>query len=264
MAGRVVVAVLGVQGGFRMSHLLKKIPYPIYRIVQPLMTRIRDRRARRLYASFAKKGDLCFDVGANIGDRLEILLQLGCKVVAVEPQSSLMEIVKRRFEGNSKAILVQAALGGQEGRSEIMISDSHTLSSMSGKWIEAVRGSGRFGATTWSGRQEVRVTTLDVLIREYGVPAFVKIDVEGYEYEVIQGLSRPVPAISFEFVPEYIDVPFLCIDHLQKIGKVEFNYSLFEEMKLKSRDWVPADSLKKLLSVYKDPVVFGDIYARFC
>jgi len=245
-----------------MRHATKRIPYPIYRLIQPLVEFIRDKKAARLYKTFVKKGDLCFDVGANVGNRLEILLQLGCRVVAVEPQSKLTEILTTRFGGNPKAIILQKALGEAEGQGEIMISDASTVSSLSKDWIEAVKGSGRFSTTAWDKKEAVRLTTLNRLIEEHGVPAFIKIDVEGYEYEVIKGLSKLVPMISFEFVPEYMEMAFRSIDHLQQIGNVEFNYSLFEEMKMKSPDWVPAERLKALLSRYRDPITFGDIYAR--
>ena len=245
-----------------MSHLLKKIPYPIYRLVRPLMERIRNRKAAQLYGSFAGKGELCFDVGANVGNRLDILLRLGCRVVAIEPQARLAAVLQERFGGNPRAVFLQKALGEREGESEIMISDADTVSSLSKDWIAAVKGSGRFASISWDKTQKVSITTLDKLIAEHGVPAFIKIDVEGYEYEVLKGLTRPVPMISFEFVPEYIEKAFLCVDHLEKIENAEFNYSLFEEMTMKSPDWVKADALKALLSQYKDPVTFGDVYAR--
>ena len=45
----------------------------------------------------------------------------------------------------------------------------------------------------------VPVTTLDALIERHGVPSFVKVDAEGFEEEVLQGLSRSIKALSFEF-----------------------------------------------------------------
>ena len=58
------------------------------------------RRARRFYGALVRPGDLCFDIGAHLGDRTAHFLTLGARVVAVEPQPQLMALLRRRFGRN--------------------------------------------------------------------------------------------------------------------------------------------------------------------
>ena len=81
-------------------------------------------------------------------------------------------------------------LGANPSVVELKISDAHVLSSMSNRWIESTTQSGRFSSYNWNKSIDVKVDTLDNMFTKFGVPRFVKIDVEGYELEVLQGLSR--------------------------------------------------------------------------
>src|SRR6185436_2583802 len=139
---------------------------------------------------------------------------LGAKVVAVEPQPSCASILLEAFGGTPGLEIVQEALGSVPGTAQLALSDATTLSSMSRGWVDAVRSSGRFAEYRWSRSIEVPVTTLDALIARHGRPAFVKIDVEGFELEVLRGLSAPLPALSFEFTPEWSDSAEACVEHL--------------------------------------------------
>lgn len=217
----------------------------------------------RFYSQFIKKGDLCFDVGANIGDKTEIFLQLGSAVVAVEHQKSCWRVLKRRFRNND-VYVVSEALDKCVGSKEFFIDRSHTISSMSRQWIDNVRKSGRFSTHTWKDKMIAETTTLDALIAEYGNPAFCKIDVEGSEYEVLQGLSKPVNIVSFEFISEFIKPLLNCVHHLAKLGKYEFNYSLGESMEFGLPQWVDADRITVVLQALTGNLDSqGDVYARF-
>jgi len=157
------------------------------------------------------------------------------------------------------------AIGEQQiGAKEFFIDRSHTLSSMSKEWIAIVRGSGRFSNHRWDDKVTVETTTLDLLIKEYGRPSFCKIDVEGFEFEVIQGLSQPVNMLSFEFIPEYPDPVLTSIEYLSKLGNAEFNYSLAESTSFALPRWNNADDMASIfLALPRDSVNFGDIYVRF-
>ncbi|MBZ5684381.1 MAG: FkbM family methyltransferase [Acidobacteriia bacterium] len=217
----------------------------------------------RLYRQFMGMNDLVFDIGANAGNRTKVFAQLSKQVIAVEPQPSCVKSLQAQFSANPKIRVVPKALGAREGSAEIMISNATVISSLSPAWVQAVRESGRFSQFTWAGKGTVEVTTLDSLIEEFGSPGFIKIDVEGYEFEVLSGLSRPVRALSFEFVPEYLAAAFQCIERLCSLGNTEFNYSLGESMKLALRSWVPRDQITSALLKYTgDNHVFGDVYAR--
>jgi hypothetical protein len=127
--------------------------------------------------------------------------------------------------------------------------------------VRRVQSSGRFRPYVWDNRSVVQMTTLDELIGEYGKPNFCKIDVEGYESRVLAGLSQPLPVLSFEFVPEFVQDTLDCIDHLDKLGVSAFNYSIGESMQLAQRAWVDAGEIGRMLTDLPERT-FGDVYAR--
>lgn len=182
-----------------------------------------DQKMLEFYSQFISRGALCFDVGANRGNRVKIFLKLHENIVAIEPQNNCVKILRTGYGNNKRLTVVQKALGESEGEAEIMISNANSISSLSPEWVEAVRHSRRFSEYRWNMKQIVPLTTLDRLIEQYGTPSFIKIDVEGFEYQVIKGLSQPVKALSLEFTPEFIESTFKCIDHLQRLGDIELN-----------------------------------------
>ncbi|GAI57662.1 unnamed protein product, partial [marine sediment metagenome] len=208
----------------------------VYVVVLAISNVLSRRKLLRFYSQFVNEGDLCFDIGANIGNRIGVFLKLGATVVAVEPQNSCMRKLLKKYGNNNKVFLVHKALGSREGKGNLILSNSHTVSSMSKEWIDCVRDSDMFFTSTsafqWHENVTVPVTTLDKLIRKYGSPAVCKIDVEGFEYQVIKGLSQPAEMISFEFTPtpKLINRSIESIKHLSAIGNVQFNYSFGESM----------------------------------
>jgi len=243
--------------------------YPVLKYIRlklfPSQAQIDDRRlvAGRVsfYRQFLLKGDLCFDVGANIGNRTEVFLEIGCKVVAVEPQVDCSQILKYRFGG--KVIVIQKALGEKQMEGTLFVSDTSEISSLSTDWINSVSKS-RFINRTWTREQKVNITTLDSLIFQYGVPKFCKIDVEGYEFEVLKGLSHPIPVISFEYtIPEKVENVQQCLERLSTIGSFECNFTIGEKMEFESDRWLSPGGLVKQLHLVSTTGLFGDIYVRF-
>jgi FkbM family methyltransferase len=223
-----------------------------------------DQEMMEFYSNFISPGALCFDVGANVGNRVKIFLSLGARVVAIEPQEQCVKVLRNLYGENRRLTLVEKALGARQGQAEIKVANDDVISSMSPEWINAVRKSGRFSNYRWDAGRTVDVTTLDRLIEEYGIPAFVKIDVEGFEYEVVKGLSSSVKALSLEFTPEFLDSTYNCLGYLGRLGKITLNYSLGESMQLALDKWVRADEMIGILSRFKaDYRIFGDVYVRF-
>lgn len=219
-------------------------------------------KRKHFYSSFVKKDDLCFDVGANIGNRIIPLLQIGARIVAVEPQESCYKYLEYKF--GKKIEIVKKGLGEIKSIKEFHISEYSVISSFSDEWIDSVKN-GRFKGEKWNKTVKVEMTTLDNLIEKYGLPVFIKIDVEGYESEVLSGLSKSVGMISFEYtVPEQSHKAMKCIDQLEKINpQAVFNYSIGESMIFASEEWLTVDQIKsRIISSDFASNGFGDIYVR--
>jgi FkbM family methyltransferase len=162
---------------------------------EALERRRQRRRMQSFYTAFVRPGGLVFDIGANVGNRVEIFLDLGARVVAVEPQAHCVDVLRSRWPGQPRLKVIAKAVGPVVGRASMYVGEADTLTTLSSRWTEATRASGRFSAYHCEETQEVDVTTLDRMIDEFGVPAFCKIDVEGFEPEVLAGPTRPLPSV---------------------------------------------------------------------
>ena len=131
-------------------------------------------------------GDLFFDVGAHVGDKSQQFLNKKLKVLMIEPLPKCVEQLKLKFKNNKNIKILQKALGKKKGNTNLMINSKvPTLSTMSDHWKK-----GRFSNHTWDSEILVEVTTLDELIKTYGLPSYIKIDVEGFELDVLMGLTQ--------------------------------------------------------------------------
>lgn len=214
------------------------------------------------YSNIVSKGQLVYDVGANVGNRVNVLLAIGARVVAVEPQKNCIETLHKKF--GDRIDVVGMGLGAEESEKDLYIADYSTISSMAEDWIESVKQS-RFKQHNWEKKEKVKITTLDKLIEKFGLPQFCKIDVEGYEVEVLKGLHQPIPVISFEYtVPEQNQKLAECLRLCQSLSPdYLFNYSVGEGMVYELDNFIPFDSF--IQHVATDGFIktgFGDIYVK--
>jgi FkbM family methyltransferase len=222
----------------------------------------RQRRLRTLYGQFVRNGDLVFDIGAHLGNRTRAFAALGCRVVAVEPQPHVARVLRRLVGGRPNVRVVECAVTRTPGRATLAVSErTPTVSSLASEWRDARAKDPDFADVSWNQTFDVAATTLDTLIQEHGRPAFVKIDVEGAELDVLQGLSCTVPTVSFEFLPQAMEAAGACCERLAALGPYRFNWSLAESSRLVSREWMDGPTLVKALRAAA-PRRHGDIYAR--
>ncbi len=246
----------------RLLHALTP-PALAWRLGRSAREKLELKNFKALYSGFLKPGDLCFDIGANLGNRLRGFRALGCKVIAVEPQASCIHELKRNFGSDAGISIIPKAAGKEIGKSILRVSSVHVLSSMSENFINSTRSSGRFDGVEWGREESVEVITLEKLIEEYGMPKFIKIDVEGHEPEVLAGLGSAVPALSFEWVPELFSHALACIERLESLGLYEYNLSWGESMRFSRPEWRSAESMLQIIGEFQgENLLFGDIYAR--
>jgi len=221
------------------------------------------RRLRRFYRPFVRPEALSFDIGAHLGSRSRAFLDLGARVVALEPQPACAAYLRKRWGGEPRFTLVAKAIGGQAGCAWLHLNRLNpTISTLSPVEWRAAMAASAFRREHWEDRVEVEVTTLDRLIEEYGTPDFVKIDVEGFEAQALAGLSHPLPALSFEFISFDTAGALACLRRLAALGDYRFNWSLRERLRLESPEWVPALRVEHMLDGLGSSAVAGDIYAR--
>lgn len=218
---------------------------------------------QRFYRQFISPGDLAFDIGAHVGNRPAAILGIGARVVAVEPQPLMAATLRSLYARCDGFHLVNKAVGEKAGWAEMRVSSqTPTVSTLSTGWIDAVQRAESFTRIQWDRRLPVDVTTLDNLISEFGKPVFCKIDIEGYELEALRGLSQPLPAISFEYLPPTKDKAMACIDRLLELGPYSFNVIHAEYPRFSLPDWVDAPAVRAWLLGRDVNDRAGEVYAR--
>jgi FkbM family methyltransferase len=223
-----------------------------------------ERRAAMvlLYGRFVKSGDLVFDIGAHVGDRIAAFRRLGARVVAVEPQPALIKTLKLLY-GRDRAVTIEPlAVAGRPGMIELKLNlDNPTVSTASDALVQATHGARGWKGQKWTKTIGVPVITLDALIKRHGTPAFIKIDVEGLEAEVLAGLSHAIPALSFEFTTIQLTVATDCIARCATLGYARYNAILGERHALIHPDWLSAEEITDWLACLPAEANSGDVYA---
>lgn len=215
------------------------------------------KRRRRFYSQMISRGDLCFDIGANVGTRTSVFRALGATVVAVEPQPQLAEYLRRRYP--THVVVIEAGAGSAEGKRTLHMATSHTVATMSDRFV-AISSDGRFGSDVqWTDDIDVPVTTLDALIGRHGRPSFIKIDVEGSEVDVLRGLSTSVQWISFEYTKDLHDNAERCIDVINALGDYHYCYSSGESYEWLLPTFGPPEGV---LAAAHARAPWGDVYAQ--
>lgn len=210
-----------------------------------------------LYESLLSPGDLCFDVGANVGDKSEAMLKVGAQVVAFEPNPLVVPELRARCGQHPRWTLVEAALGSAAAIATFYAQREHSQSSLARGWENGeVIGSFR-----------VPVVTLDAAISSFGSPRYCKIDVEGWESEVLLGLNQPIPLISFEFHldAEGVGKAKSCLERLSAFGSSRINVIPAEGSTFHFDNWIPLEVFLKGFPENLQPWPgnpYGDMFVR--
>lgn len=224
--------------------------------------RAREAAMDRLYGAFLRPGDLAFDIGAHVGDRVSSFRRLGARVVALEPQPGPARVIRLIHRRDPLVTLLEAACGDHEGSITLRINSANpTVSTASAAFINAAAGARGWEGQAWDREIVVPCTTLDKLIARHGLPRLLKIDVEGFEAHVLAGLTKRVPVISFEFTTIQRDVAEACLVLLETLGPYRFNVAIGESQRLEFDEPASAEAMGRYLRDLPHSANSGDVYA---
>jgi FkbM family methyltransferase len=182
------------------------------------------------YKNILEDGDkgLIFDVGANSGYKTSIFCKISKKVLAFEPSNICCQILRKRFR-HSNVEIFNCALGSEKSSLDYYEIEGHEgYSSLSTKHIETTVADRNLVDIKSIKPKKVSVEIIEDYITKFGKPHYIKIDVEGFEYEVIKGLKTPVSLLSFESnLPEFSKESIEIINYLSQLSnnKYLFNFT---------------------------------------
>lgn len=237
--------------------LISKVIKPLGRTI---MMPFWKKKASEFIKGTVKPGQLVFDVGAHEGNKADLFLQAGAKVVCFEPQKDLAAKLRQRFANRKDITVVERGLADKEGVLTLYISSEETMvSTLSSDWKEGV-----FSNYKYDKEIQIQTTTLDKMIAQHGLPDYAKIDVEGFEINVLSGLSQAVPLLSIEWSSKSLDLTEKCIRHLESLGYRQFNVAFGETFKFGFDTWATGDQLMTHLRKPEEELLWGwgDIYAK--
>lgn len=210
-----------------------------------------------------KPGDLVFDIGAHLGKMTDRFLDRGATVVAVEPQEFEFRHLRQKYRYSERVALINVACSQDHlGVQMRTCKQVGTISSCQPEWATE----SRFAQDGYEWNKPVHVpsVTLDALVGVYGTPAFTKIDVEGFEETVLNGLTSPLPCLSFEFTEEFPLATQKCLEYLARLGDIECNVAVNDGPEFCLEKWVPWEEVLSALPTL--PLAgqrqWGDVYVR--
>jgi FkbM family methyltransferase len=222
----------------------------------------RRRRMEAFYRQFLRADDLAFDIGAHVGNRIRVFRRIGARVIAVEPQPDFVALLRRLYGRDRRVTIEASGVAAGSGEGDLHLSSrTPTVSTFADSWMNDVQADRRFQRIRWDAVISVPLVTLDELIAQHGEPQFCKIDVEGFELEVLNGLSQALQALSFEYIPIAVARAIACVERISALGDYCYRHSRVETHRWAGQDWLTPAAMIEILRGFPRNDRSGDVYA---
>lgn len=183
-------------------------------------------------------GDLVFDFGLHRGEDTHYYLAKGFRVVAFEADPNLAGACRQRFADEIDAgrlNIVEGAVAPASAGEEIVfyVSDKSVWGTTDANWVERNRRAG-------VQAHEIRARRVDLadVLKQFGVPHYMKIDIEGADKHVLEVLaSQPARPKFISMESEMVNFNDL-LDELQTLRKL--GYRRFRAVQ---QEYIPGTTL---------------------
>jgi FkbM family methyltransferase len=158
---------------------------------------------------------LIMDVGMHLGDDTEFYLKKGFRVVGVEANPRFVEVLEKRFAveiEQGRLIIVPHAVDAREGTADFYINEDHD------DWSSLLYDPGARRSTPLT-RIKVKCVTFESILEEFGIPYYLKTDIEGSDLNCLKALHR------FTDRPKYVSIEahdLSYLSHLLILGYSRF------------------------------------------
>lgn len=203
---------------------------------------------------------LIFDIGCSVGKWIKANYRTEDIFYGFDADIRSVERSAICFSEYNNVHIIHKLITDHKELQEFYQSETSEVSTASKDWIFKSRHSAYYNEPVL-----VDCETLDGLILNYGKPQIVKIDVEGYEYNVLWGLSQKVGMIAFEFVEELPEELYKCLDRLKYLGYTDFNWSHGDAYTYIPTEWLTYEEIVKIMQdmiIPERKSLWGMIYAK--
>lgn len=182
---------------------------------------------------------LLFDIGANRGDATLAGLYKGYRVIACEPAPKVYSELVKNFIYNPNVIPIKMAVSDSVNSSvEFYEAEEDGLSTMNKDWLTAE-------GLPYKDKpyRTVKATTctIDWLVETYGEPDLIKIDVEGAEWSVFNGMTKAHGTLAFEWTQETLYEHVAQLNYLKELGYTKVGPQFIVNHLEEPEDYYPLD-----------------------
>ena len=247
------------------TAIMKTPLYPVarsaYRAVFNRGAEAHKARMGAFYSQFFQAGSRVFDVGANQGEYSEIFAGEGGRVIAIEPNTAYSTRLTALARTNDIHPMF-VAIGEEPGEATLNVCSKPGFSTMVDRHVDWIEESPDYKDVSWTHTLTVPVTTLGLLAKEFGEPEFVKIDVEGFEINVLRGMTFRPRNLSFEFGARRKGPSSVCLEHMGALN-YRFRPIIGREYRFVTAEWMSLEEARAWLDSYSvEQGEYGDMFCH--
>jgi FkbM family methyltransferase len=186
---------------------------------------------------------MLFDIGSNKGLYTDANINKYDKFILIDANKDLCNQLRNKYHNNPN-IIIEQKIVSKDKTDIFYISNAHTISTCDIEWINNSRFTHSYSFTKTTGNESI---TIDELVEKYGIPSYIKIDVEGYELNVLKSMSKKYCPIGFEWAEEKKNELLLSLEYVKSLGFENFCIQKEDNYTYIPEKWISYEEIYEIL-----------------